>query len=208
MADEVNQEPTQAQAPATQPASPAQTKPAVDAEALRQEAIQSALKDIDGKIKEAFGVDGFAALVAQKAEQDRKAMEERGEFKRLAEEARAAQTTWQQKYQHEVARNAILSELANSNALYPDDLSVIMQGKAKVDDNGAVLIDGKPVKAYVTQFLADRPALVKATGSGGSGGKADSSSDASSETKQYEDAKKRGDVVAMLRLNPRFGTGA
>lgn len=82
-----------------------------------------------------------------------------------AKEAEAA--TFKAKFEQTTIQNALFA--ASADAIDPEVITSLLGGKASVDANGNVLVNGKPAKDAVAELLKAKPHLAKASGNAGSG---------------------------------------
>ena len=94
-------------------------------------------------------------------------LKSQGKLQELADSHAASSATYKAKFEQSAISTALLS--ASIDAIDPGTVSALLSGKASVDDNGVVTIDGKPVADAVKQLLTDKPFLAKAQGGTGSG---------------------------------------
>ncbi len=146
--------PTPAPAPAQNPA------PAVDTQAEIQKALADQQAQFQSQLKEATGFESIKDF------QDAQ-LKEQGKLKELLDAKTAELQSVTQKFQQTQIHNALLA--AAADAVDPDTVAALLSGSAQVDENGQVLIDGKPPAEAVQALLEAKPFLARATGNQGSG---------------------------------------
>lgn len=90
-----------------------------------------------------------------------------GKLQELADAKAAEANTYKTKFEGAAISNALLA--ASSDAVDPATVKDLLAGKAQVDENGTVTIDGKSVADAVKALLEAKPFLAKAQGGTGSG---------------------------------------
>ncbi len=144
----------------------------------RREAEREAERSFAAKLKEATGHDSLDDLKAERDRAEKERLEAEGKYKELAEseKKRAAEAEdrarhWESKYKTEMARRAIVEAAVKAGARDPEDVEAFLGGKAKVDEDGQVTVDGQPVDKAVADLLEKKPHWVKSDGQPGSGAK-------------------------------------
>jgi len=132
--------------------------------------------EFSAQLKDLTGHETVAEAKAAKAKAEADHLAEQGRYKELAAaaEKRAAET--QARYELTAIRSAIAG--ASGAAIDPEDILSRLASRAKVAEDGAVQIDGKPVAEVVAAVLKAsphlaKPAAGKGSGAGGGGGEPD-----------------------------------
>jgi hypothetical protein len=144
----------------SQAAATPETSSTVDVQAAIAQALAQKEAEHKAALKKATGFESFDEL-----EQHR--LKEQGKLQELADTHAAQANHFKSQFHSTLVKNSLLQ--ASTDAIDSDVVHALLVDKAKVDDNGVVTIDGKPVKDAVAALLKDKPALAKATGSTGSG---------------------------------------
>lgn len=142
------------------PASGAPAAGAVDAQAQINAALAQQQTEFNVKFKEATGHDDLKAYTEAQ-------LKAQGKLQELAESHKAGEQKYKTKYEQATISNALLS--ASTDAVDPATVKDLLAGRAQVDDNDNVTIDGKPIAEAVKKLLEDKPFLAKAQGGTGSG---------------------------------------
>ncbi len=172
--------------------------PVPDPEKIRAEARESILSEISGRLKKLFGVESIDALEEQH-------LKRKGEFEELFQKERERAEKWKERFKNTLFRERVLSAASKAGAIDPELIhGLVKERGAQVSDEGEVAVDGRPVDQIIAEILEARPYLKKASGKEGGG--APAGDDKAAETEkdrlaaQLEEAKKKGDVIAILGL--------
>lgn len=147
----------------TSTAAPAAGAPAagtVDMQAQINAALAQQKADFSKQLKEATGHSDLKTLTEEN-------LKAQGKLQELAAAKDAEARDYKARFEQMAVGNAILS--AAAEAVEPAVVKDLLSGRATVDENGNVTIDGKPVADAVKQLLTDKPFLAKAQGGTGSG---------------------------------------
>ncbi len=142
------------------PAAGAPAGGAVDVQAQIKAAVAKRDAEFAEQLKAATGHSDLKSLTDEQLKQQ-------GKLQELAENKAAEADKYKSKFEQTQIANALLS--AATDAVNPAIVSSLLAGKAAVDEQGNVSIDGKTVAEAVKQLLADNPYLAKAQGGTGSG---------------------------------------
>ena len=164
-------------------------KPEVDIEAIRAEVRKELESQVASRLKELVGVESLEEL-------ERKILEEEGKFQELAEQAQKEAEAWRARYQETLKRSEITAVAARLGAVDPEVVLALVAPKAEVTDDGKVLIDGKPAEEALKALLAEKPYLVKASETTGSGAPGAAQADKFAGVKSYEDLLKDSKLLA------------
>lgn len=126
-------------------------------------------KELNDKAKRAD------TLAQEKADADKKALEEQGKFKELAEKAEGDAKNWQQKYEQSTINNSVIAKAAAAGAQDPDTITrLINREKLTLNDDGTV----EGVDDAIKEMQSSQPYLFKTGGTKnvGSGTNPDSGS--------------------------------
>jgi len=93
-------------------------------------------------------------------------LKQQGEFEKLAQQREAEAAQYRQRYEQATVR-AALTAAANASA-DPGLVAQLLSGRAQVDDQGRVTVDGQPAEKAVAQLLKDKPFLARPMTGGGS----------------------------------------
>lgn len=181
-----------------QPSSETKTESKVDFEALKTEAIQIATRQFNQQLEEVLGVKSLGEL-------KEKQLKERGEFQKLAEQAKIDAQEWQSKYYDTLIRQAIAQACHEHNALDLEVVESLVKSRSSVSDKGEVRIGNQIVGDAIKALLDNKPYLVKPTGKAGSGSST-SSLTVDTLKEDYEKAVKSGDLVSMLTLKRKMSS--
>lgn len=139
---------------------PAAGVPAADVQTQINQALSKQQEQFNAQFKEATGHNDLKAFTEAQLKQQ-------GKLQELADTNKAEAQTYKVKFEQAAVSNALLA--AATDAVAPAIVKDLLAGRALVDDNGTVTIDGKPVAEAVKQLLVDNPFLAKAQGGTGSG---------------------------------------
>lgn len=134
--------------------------PAVDVQAAVAKALADREAEFKKQLKELTGHDDLKALSEAR-------LKEQGKLQELADAKAAEAQNYKSRYESTLIENALLS--ASADAVDPDVVLDLLKGKATVDDNGVVTVDGKSAADAVKGLLDVKPFLAKAQGGTGSG---------------------------------------
>lgn len=147
---------TAPQAPAPQ----APHAPVVDVQAQIDAALAKQQADFAAQLEKATGHKDIKGLTDAQ-------LKDQGRLQELADAKAAEATSYKTKFEQAAIASALLA--ASTDAVDPSTVKELLAGKAQVDDNGVVTIDGKPAVEAVSALLAAKPFLAKAQGGTGSG---------------------------------------
>jgi len=101
-----------------------------------------------------------------------------------------------------VVKSTLTKLAAEKGVLDPEVFLALVSGKAEVNEDGSVLIDGKPADEFVEALKEQKPFLFKASEKEGSGAGSNPAPASQKEEllKRYEEAKKAGDLETALAL--------
>lgn len=133
---------------------------AVDLQAEIQKALEAERERWRQQLKETLGVDSLEAWKEQR-------LKEEGKLQELLQQKEQEATHYRQQFERLAIQNALLT--AARNAVDPEVVLAILAPKAKVGEDGAVTVDGKPVEKAVEELLKAKPYLARPTGNQGSG---------------------------------------
>jgi len=187
--------------PTGQPAAPAQ--PAADPHAPPAGSGQP--PDDSAKLRQQLeeAQRKLASFEASQQEAETKRLEEQGKFRELAEKHRTDAVAARAALNQERVRNALLA--ASGDAADAGLVADILGRVGAVDDHGVVMVDGKSAAEAVKALLVEKPFLRKSSPQGGgapAGGAAPPQPDLAA---QLAEAKKRGDLAAVIRLTGEIG---
>ncbi len=144
----------------TSTVTPAAGVPAADVQAQINQALVAQQAEFAKQLKEATGHGDIKSLTDAQ-------LQAQGKLQELADNKTKEAAGYKSKFEQTQIANALLS--AAADAVNPAIVSSLLAGKAVVDDNGNVTIDGKTTAEAVKQLLAENPFLAKAQGGTGSG---------------------------------------
>jgi len=150
--------PTGGATPPAAPAAPA--TPVIDVQTQINQALAAQQAEFATQLEKATGHKDIAGLTEAQ-------LKAQGKLQELADSKAAEASNYKSKFEQAAIGNALLS--ASVDAVDAATVKDLLAGKAAVDDNGVVTIDGKPVADAVVQLLKDKPFLAKAQGEPGSG---------------------------------------
>ncbi len=134
--------------------------PVVDVQAQINQALTKQQEQFNAQFKEATGHSDLKAFTEAQLQQQ-------GKLQELADSHKAGEQKYKTKYEQAAINNALLG--ASSEALDPAIIKDLLFGKAVVDQQDNVTIDGKPVSEAVKSLLAEKPFLARVQGGTGSG---------------------------------------
>jgi len=105
-----------------------------------------------------------------------------------------------------IVTNTLTKIAAEKGVLDPEVFLALTKGKAELTEDGNVLVEGKPAEEFAESLKEQKPFLFKASEKEGSGaGSSQASPDQKEELlKKYEEAKKAGNVEALLELKAKL----
>ena len=166
-----------------------QPKPEVDIEAIKAQVRKEIEAHISSRLKELVGVESLEDL-------ERKILEEEGKFQELAEQAKKEADTWRTRYQETLKRAEITTLASKLGAVDPEVVLALVAQRAEVTEDGKVLIEGKPAEEALKALLSEKPYLVKASETTGSGTPGTTETDKFAGVKTYEDLLKDSKLLA------------
>jgi hypothetical protein len=134
--------------------------PVVDVQAQINAALTKQQAEFAEQLKAATGHADLKALTDAN-------LKAQGKLQELADAKSAEAQLYKTKFETAAIDNALLA--ASVEAVDPATVKDLLAGKAVVDDNGTVTIDGKPAADAVKALLEAKPFLAKAQGGTGSG---------------------------------------
>lgn len=175
----------------TPPASPtAPAAPAVDVQGEVAKALVAQQADFATQLEKATGHKDIKSLTEAN-------LQAQGKLQELADTHKAEAGTYKSKYEQAAIGNALLA--ASVDAVDPATVKDLLAGKAKVDDNGNVTIDGKPVADAVKALLESKPFLAKADGGTGSGAPQNGGNNVQTKTRAEFEALDHADRQKFVR---------
>ena len=173
----------------------AKTEQKIDLDAVKTEARQEVMGEVNKVIKKLFDVDDLSAL-------EEKQLKEKGELEKLIERKDEELAAISQRYEDQLKRSNIMA--AAAEAVDPEVVYSLLAGNAQVID-GKVKIDGKPADEAVKGLLAAKPYLAKASGKeGGGAGNAGGSTEKETLEAALGDARKSGDTLKLLEIKRKL----
>jgi len=160
MAESTENTPAAANADADKDKPTPAAAPVVDVQERINQELAKQQEQFNAQFKEATGHDDLKAFTEAQLQQQ-------GKLKELADARGAEAADFKGKYHQERISNVLLT--AAGEAIDPATVKDLLAGRAQVDGNGNVTIDGKSVVDAVKKLLEDRPFLAKAQGGTGSG---------------------------------------
>lgn len=133
---------------------------AVDVQAQINQALTKQQEQFNAQFKEATGHNDLKEYAEAQLKQQ-------GKLQELADAKGAEALSYKTRYEQAAINSALLA--AATDAVDPALIKDLLAGKAVVDGQDTVTIDGKPVAEAVKQLLTDKPFLAKAQGGTGSG---------------------------------------
>ena len=180
--------------------------------ARERQQYQAQLSDLGFK-----DLDEVAKLKKAQAEREKQELEDRQQYKELAEKIRAEKDEELRKRDDEInslrsrylstqAERFIVSAATKHHAVAPDQVAQLVRGDIRIDDDGHAYVvdqqgnrrtDGKggdlTVDAYVEQFLTNNPHFKRAAAGLGAGGRSGGTPPASNGTVDLARAKRDPD---------------
>lgn len=172
-------------------------EPAPDPEKIRAEVKDQILSEVSQRLKKLFGVDSLDAVEEQM-------LKKKGEFEELYQKERERAEGWKKRFEETLLMERTRAAAAQAGAIDPDIvLGLVKELKPEVTEDGKVLVEGNPIDQVVAKILEDKPFLKQASGKEGGGAQAGQAGQGSQKEKleqEYEEAKKKGDTLGMLRI--------
>jgi hypothetical protein len=183
--------------PAAQSATPS-NPPALtqaDIDAAVKKALEAQGAQFSATLKELTGVDSLDAFKEAQLKQQGKTTE-------LLDAKASEAARYKSLYEQSAIQSALL--LASGEAVDPATVSALLSGRARVDAQGAVTIDGKPAAEAVKALLTEKPFLAKPQGGSGSG--AAQGSGQSVKNPWTKDSFNLTEQIQLERANPTLAS--
>ena len=174
-------------------------RPSVNVEALEAKIRAEMGKEFARGLKELTGAESLDALRESK-------LADEGKYQELLQAKDAELVQLKRQMDALTIRTAVTDAAGKLGFVDPADVYALVGTRAALNGE-TVSLDGKPVSDFLKELAASKPYLLAPSGGPGGGSPAVSGNSDADLAKQLEEAKKAGDVKAMLSIKSKLAGG-